>query len=119
MQHVAHRDAHHSPVQRVATGRIEQQAVDAEDDRAAGERAQILLVVQSFEHGDAMEPGRQLHGIRERQACGGGQHPAVHREPGDLVEHGAAGDVHVDGEGLEDRVGSSRRAGMTTTDTTS
>ena len=51
-----------------------------------------------------MQTGGHGDGIGERLAGGRGQHAAMHRKAGDLVENGAARDVHVDGVALEHRV---------------
>ena len=59
VQQLAHRDAHAAPVERVGTRRVEQQRIDTQPAGRAGDRAEVLVIVDPLEHHDP--PGSREH----------------------------------------------------------
>ena len=77
-------------------------AVDAERTSGPGDRAEVLGVVQTLEHG---EPGAVGDDVVERQRAHGGRRaattPRCRSKPTTLGDHVAFGDVHRDAAGRQ------------------
>ena len=85
-QGVTHRDPHRAARQWIGTGGVEEYAVGSQGSCAAQDGAEVLGVVDAFED---HQPSRSDDDIGREDRVGtfgGGDHPAVQREPDDCVD---------------------------------
>ena len=86
-QGVPHRHPDGAPVQRVGAAAAEHHRVHAEAGRIAEDRAEILVVVDTLEHGDGAGPVEHLRHRQLGRAGRGCQHPAVEVKSHHLGHH--------------------------------
>ncbi len=117
-------DAHGAAGVRIGARRIEQQAVDAERLRRPGDRAEVLVVVQALEYGEAPCAVHEFVDAGERTSMRTRQHAAMQIEADHLGDHVAADLVHRDaavrerrcvgGESFDPRGGKQDRSDLVT-----
>jgi hypothetical protein len=92
-QDLAHRDPHGTPVERVGAARVQQECVDPERGRAAGDRAEVLVVSQALQHGDRARPAEDCVEGGERPPLRDRDGASMDIEAGHAGEDGALSDV--------------------------
>ena len=103
-EHFTHAHPHRAATVGIGAGRIDQDAVDAECLGGPGDRSEVLVVVEAFEHGD---PGRCVEELVEPHrgaAFGAGDHATMQIEADHVGDHASFGDEHRHAMGGERRL---------------
>lgn len=95
---MAHRYSNRAAEERIGTGGAEQHRVRTEPSGIAKHCAEVLVVVDPFEHRDGARGGEDRLEVERCGTARGGQDTTIEMEPDDLGHHLRAGPVerHVD-----------------------
>ncbi len=93
-QDLAHAHPHGATGVGVDAGRVEYQRLDPESSGGAGDRSEVLRIVEALQDSDAPESGDDLVECRLHSTIGGGDRPAVQVEPDDVVQQRLVDDVY-------------------------